>query len=142
MGAKEGNIFDAHLLMLEDRTLIDEVIRTIHEEKVNAEYAFHTVAERYAATLAAIDDDYLRERAGDMRDVTARVLDNLLGKKDDVNLRNLTEPCILVSHDLTPVDHGATGPEKWCSVSPPTSAARLRTRPSWRGRWAFRPWSA
>ncbi len=60
MGAKEGSIFDAHLLVLEDRTLIDEVVRTINEEKVNAEFAFHTVAERYASTLAAIEDDYLR----------------------------------------------------------------------------------
>jgi phosphotransferase system enzyme I (PtsI) len=102
MGAKEGSIFDAHLLVLEDRTLIDEVVRTINEEKVNAEHAFHTVAERYAATLAAIEDDYLRERAGDMRDVTTRVLNNLLGKQDEVNLRQLDEPCIVISHDLTP----------------------------------------
>src|SRR6476620_11781301 len=80
MGAQEGSIFDAHLLVLEDRTLLDEVIRVIQEEKVNAEFAFHSVAERYATTLAAIDDDYLRERATDMRDVTSRVLNNLLGK--------------------------------------------------------------
>ena len=102
MGAKEGGIFDAHLLVLEDRTLIDEVVRTIDEEKVNAEHAFHTVAERYASTLAAIEDDYLRERAGDMRDVTTRVLNNLLGKQDEINLRQLSEPCIIISHDLTP----------------------------------------
>ncbi len=102
MGAKEGSIFDAHLLVLEDRTLIDEVVRMINEEKVNAEFAFHTVAERYAATLAAIEDDYLRERAGDMRDVTSRVLNNLLGKQDEVDLRRLAEPCIIISHDLTP----------------------------------------
>ncbi|HEY2084361.1 MAG TPA: phosphoenolpyruvate--protein phosphotransferase, partial [Verrucomicrobiae bacterium] len=102
MGAKEGSIFDAHLLVLEDRTLIDEVVRTINEEKVNAEYAFHKVAERYAATLAAIEDDYLRERAADMRDVTTRVLNNLLGKGDEINLRQLEEPCIIISRDLTP----------------------------------------
>jgi len=102
MGAKEGSIFDAHLLVLEDRTLIDEVVRMIHEEKVNAEHAFHTVAERYASTLAAIEDDYLRERAGDMRDVTTRVLNNLLGKQEDITLRDITEPCIIISHDLTP----------------------------------------
>ena len=63
MGAQEGSIFDAHLLVLEDRTLIDEVVRMIQEQKVNAEHAFHTVAERYAATLATIEDEYLRERA-------------------------------------------------------------------------------
>ena len=102
MGAKEGSIFDAHLLVLEDRTLIDEVVRTINEEKVNAEYAFHKVAERYATTLAAIEDDYLRERAADMRDVTTRVLNNLLGKGDEINLRHLEEPCIIISRDLTP----------------------------------------
>ena len=102
MGADEGSIFDAHLLVLEDRTLLDEVVKVIQEQKVNAEYAFHTVAERYAATLAAIEDDYLRERATDMRDVTTRVLNNLLGVEDGVDLRHLKEPCIIISHDLTP----------------------------------------
>ncbi len=102
MGAEEGSIFDAHLLVLEDRTLLDEVVRVIQDEQVNAEHAFHTVAERYAATLAAIEDDYLRERATDMRDVTARVLNNLMGLDDGIDLRNLKEPCIIVSHDLTP----------------------------------------
>ncbi|HSU56867.1 MAG TPA: phosphoenolpyruvate--protein phosphotransferase [Candidatus Dormibacteraeota bacterium] len=102
MGAQEGSIFDAHLLVLEDRTLLDEVVRVIQTERVNAEFAFHIVAERYAATLAAIDDDYLRERATDMRDVTTRVLNNLLGLEPEVDLRNLKEPCIIISHDLTP----------------------------------------
>src|SRR5437899_6561805 len=86
MGAEEGSIFDAHLLVLEDRTLLDEVVRVIQEEKVNAEYAFHRVAERYAASLASIQDDYLRERATDMRDVTSRVFNNLLGLDGEVDL--------------------------------------------------------
>src|SRR3954471_2512361 len=102
MGAQEGSIFDAHLLVLEDRTLLDEVIRVIQESKVNAEYAFHVVAERYASTLAAIEDDYLRERATDMRDVTTRVLNNLMGLDVGVDMRHLKEPCIIISHDLTP----------------------------------------
>jgi len=102
MGAEEGSIFDAHLLVLEDRTLLDEVLRVIQQDKVNAEFAFHSVAERYATTLAAIEDDYLRERATDMRDVTARVLNNLLGMEEVIDLRHLREPCIIVSHDLTP----------------------------------------
>jgi len=101
MGTKEGDIFEAHLLMLEDRMLVDEVIRSIREQKVNAEHAFHTVSERYAAALAAVDDDYLRERADDMRDLTARVLDNLLDVRDQFDLRHITEPCVLVSHDLS-----------------------------------------
>ena len=102
MGASEGGIFDAHLLVLEDRTLIDEVVRLIQEQHTNAEYAFHTVAERYATTLAAIADEYLRERAGDMRDVTSRVLNNLLGKAENFDLRDLVEPVIIISNDLTP----------------------------------------
>ncbi len=104
MGAKEGSIFEAHLLVLEDRVLIDEIVRLITDQKVNAEFAFQTVAEKYAATLAAIDDEYLRERAADMRDVTTRVLNNLLGVSDDHQLRHLKEPCIIISHDLTPSD--------------------------------------
>ena len=102
MGAQEGSIFDAHLLVLEDRTLLDEVVRLVQEEKVNAEHAFQTVAERYASTLSAIEDEYLRERAADMRDVTTRVLNNLLGLEEAAELRHLKEPCIIVSHDLTP----------------------------------------
>lgn len=101
MGTQEGDIFEAHLLMLEDRMLVDEVIRSIREEKVNAEHAFHVVSERYAAALAAVDDEYLRERAADMRDLTVRVLDNLLDVRDQFDLRHITEPCILVSHDLS-----------------------------------------
>jgi phosphotransferase system enzyme I (PtsI) len=102
MGTKEGDIFDAHLLMLEDRMLVDEVIRVIKEQKVNAEFAFHAVAERYSTALAGVNDEYLRERADDMRDLTARVLDNLLDVQDEFDLRHLAEPCILVSHDLSP----------------------------------------
>lgn len=102
MGAKEGDIFEAHLLMLEDRMLVDEVIRMIREQKVGAEHAFHEISNRYVAALDAIEDEYLRERAGDMRDLTVRVLDNLLEVRNDFDPRRLTEPCILVSHDLSP----------------------------------------
>ncbi|MDB6016728.1 MAG: phosphoenolpyruvate--protein phosphotransferase [Pedosphaera sp.] len=102
MGAEEGGIFDAHLLVLEDRTLLDEVIRNIQEKRFNAEYAFHVVAEKYASTLAAIADDYLRERATDMRDVTSRILNNMLGREEEVDLKKLKEPCIIISYDLTP----------------------------------------
>jgi phosphoenolpyruvate-protein phosphotransferase (PTS system enzyme I) len=102
MGAEESGIFDAHLLVLEDRTLLDEVMRNIIEKKINAEYAFHIVAEKYASTLAAIEDEYLRERAADMRDVTSRILDNLLGRQQEVNLKQLKEPSIIISYDLSP----------------------------------------
>jgi len=102
LGAGDATIFDAHLLVLEDPTLIEEVSRIILEEKVTAEYAFQQVADKYAKTLSAIDDEYLRERAADMRDVTARILNNLLGRTDDFDPKKLEEPCIIISYDLTP----------------------------------------
>lgn len=102
MSSTEGDIFDAHLLMLEDRALIEEVIRLVREQKINAEFAFHSVAERYVAAMEGVDDEYLRERAADMKDLIARVLDNLLEVKDAFDLKHLAEPCILISHDLSP----------------------------------------
>ena len=102
MGAKDASIFDAHLLVLEDPTLIDEVTGAIQEQKVNAEFAFQQVAEKYGATLSSMDDEYLRERAADMRDVATRVLDNLLGRTDETEIHKLKEPCIIISHDLAP----------------------------------------
>jgi phosphotransferase system enzyme I (PtsI) len=102
LGAKEADIFEAHLLMLEDHALVGETIRLIKEEKANVEYAFHSVAERYSEALLAANDEYLRERAADMRDLTSRVLDNLLEVKDVFDVHHIAEPCILVSHDLSP----------------------------------------
>lgn len=104
LGAADASIFDAHLLVLEDRTLLDEVIRLIQQKHINVEYAFHQVSEKYATTLSALDDDYLRERAADMRDVTSRVLENLVGTNTKIDLQNLQEPVILISHDLAPSD--------------------------------------
>jgi phosphotransferase system enzyme I (PtsI) len=102
LGAKDASIFDAQLLVLEDPTLLEEVTRAIERDKVTAEYAFQQVSERYARTLNAVDDAYLRERAADMRDVTSRVLDCLLGRGSQMDLGQLKEPCILIAHDLTP----------------------------------------
>ncbi len=102
MSSSEADIFDAHLLMLEDRVLIEEVIKIIREQKANADYAFHTASDRYIGVLEAVEDEYLRERAADLRDLTSRVLDNLLNVKQQFDLRHMTEPCILVGHDLSP----------------------------------------
>jgi phosphotransferase system enzyme I (PtsI) len=102
MSSSEADIFDAHLLMLEDRVLIEEVIKIIRDQKTNADYAFHSAAGRYIAVLETVQDEYLRERAADLRDLATRVLDNLLNVKQQLDLRHLTEPCILVGHDLSP----------------------------------------
>jgi phosphotransferase system enzyme I (PtsI) len=102
LGAQEAAIFDAHLLVLEDPVLIEEVSKVVRQDKVSADYAFQRVAEKYAKTLSAIDDDYLRERAADMRDVATRMLDHLTGRGANLDLARLTEPCIIISYDLTP----------------------------------------
>lgn len=101
MGAEAASIFEAHLMILEDQTLIEEVTRMVQAQKVNIEYAFHLVAEKYYATLSAVDDEYLRERAKDMRDVTGRVLNNLTGRAEG-SLHPLQEPCVIISEDLSP----------------------------------------
>jgi phosphoenolpyruvate-protein phosphotransferase (PTS system enzyme I) len=102
MGAAESSIFDAHLMVLEDPALIDEVSRLISEQRVSAESAFQQVAARYMESLGQIEDEYLRERVADMRDVTGRVLGNLTGRGDPSELPPMTEPCIIISHDLSP----------------------------------------
>ena len=103
IGAKDAAIFDAHLLVVEDRTLIDEVLRKLETDLCNVEWIFQEVATRYAETLNKIDDPYLRERALDIQDVTKRVIRNLQGKAPKTFL-GLNQPHILVAHNLTPSD--------------------------------------
>src|SRR3954466_6453317 len=103
IGAKDAGIFDAHLLVVEDRTLIDEVLRKLQTDLCNVEFVFQEVATHYAHTLSEIDDPYLRERALDIQDVTRRVVRNLQGKAPKAFL-GLTEPHILVAHNITPSD--------------------------------------
>ena len=101
---EHARIFDAHLLVLEDRALIEDVITKIKKEKVNAEYAFSEVIKKYAAALASLRDDYLKERAIDINDVAKRVLSRLVGKEEEQPLLSLKEKAIIVAHDLSPAD--------------------------------------
>lgn len=103
IGQRDAGIFDAHLLVVDDSTLIGEVVRTLGVEKKNVEYVFGKVADRYAKTLGEIDDPYLRERALDIHDVARRVVRNLLGKTSH-SLSSLATPHVLLAHNLTPSD--------------------------------------
>jgi phosphotransferase system enzyme I (PtsI) len=103
IGSKDASIFDAHLLVVEDRTLIDEVLRGLEKDRHNVEYIFHKTAERYCKTLGEIDDPYLRERVVDIEDVARRVIRHLLGKAPR-DLATEDKPHIIVSHNLTPSD--------------------------------------
>ncbi|HEY5753481.1 MAG TPA: phosphoenolpyruvate--protein phosphotransferase [Chthoniobacterales bacterium] len=103
IGATDASIFDAHLLVVEDRTLIDEVLKLLEKDRKNVEIIFQKVADRYSETLNRIDDPYLRERAADIHDVTRRVIRNLLGKGHR-GLADVRHPHVLVAHNLTPSD--------------------------------------
>lgn len=102
MGSADASIFDAHLLMLEDPLLIEEVTRGIEEENYCSEFAFQQAAEKYIQALSAVQDELLKERVADLHDVSNRVINNLLGRKTELSLSDLDEPCIIISHDLAP----------------------------------------
>ncbi len=103
LGPEEAQIFDAHLMVLEDQALISETEREIQNTGRNVEACFNTVAHRYIRAFAEIDDEYLRERAGDIRDVAFRVLNNLMGQTAE-SLSELLGRRIVVADDIAPSD--------------------------------------
>jgi phosphotransferase system enzyme I (PtsI) len=103
LGVDEARIFDAHLMVIEDQALIGETIREFEKTGRNIETCFNQVASRYIKAFDEIDDEYLRERAGDLRDVAQRVLQNLLGQAIN-NLSRLADKRIVVANDISPSD--------------------------------------
>ena len=103
LGEHEAEIFEAHLLVLQDPELIDQTISKIRDEKVNADFALNEVKEMFVSIFESMDNEYMRERAADIKDVTNRVLRHILGIKV-VDLSALSEEVILIAHDLTPSD--------------------------------------
>ncbi|WP_270838879.1 phosphoenolpyruvate--protein phosphotransferase [Peptacetobacter hiranonis] len=103
LGEAEAEIFGAHLLVLEDPELTGAAESKIADEKVNADYALNEIKEMFVAMFESMDNEYMRERAADIKDVTNRVLRHLLGIKV-VDLSALDEEVVLVAHDLTPSD--------------------------------------
>lgn len=103
MGAEHGEIFSAHLLVLEDTMLIEEVIAKMKKDKIGVEYVFLEVLKKYIRTFSRMDDEYLRERISDINDVGKRILHNLLGAKQ-VSLADLKEKVVIIAYDLSPSD--------------------------------------
>lgn len=103
LGPDEARIFDAHLMVLEDQALIGETIREFESTGSNIETCFNNVSQRYVKAFDEINDEYLRERAGDIRDVAQRVLRNLLGQAA-LHLGELAEKRVVVANDITPSD--------------------------------------
>ena len=110
LGEHEAEIFEAHLLVLKDPELVDSAKSKIKDEKVNAEFALNEIKEMFVGMFEAMDNEYMRERAADIKDVTNRVLRHILGIKV-VDLAGLDEDVILVAHDLTPSDTATMNPK-------------------------------
>jgi phosphoenolpyruvate-protein phosphotransferase (PTS system enzyme I) len=100
LGDEHAFIFDAHLLMLGDRKLNDDVEEVIRSERVGAEWAVKVVTDRLLAVYEEIKDDYLRERSSDIEDVTRRLLVALSG--ESMRGRHLTEDAVIVAEELMP----------------------------------------
>lgn len=113
LGQEQAEIFDAHLLVLEDRMLIEEVILRLKQECVNVAYIFSEVLKKYINVFSKIEDEYLKERVADINDVGKRILHNLLGKERK-GFGDLKEKVVVVAHDLSPSDTAAMHKQKVC----------------------------
>ncbi|NUF28432.1 phosphoenolpyruvate-protein phosphotransferase PtsI [Gilliamella sp. ESL0254] len=101
LGEDKAAIFEGHIMLLEDEDLEQEVISRIQSKHSTADAAVQSVFETQAKELENLDDEYLKERAADIRDIGKRLLKNILGI-EIVDLSAVSQPCILVATDLTP----------------------------------------
>lgn len=101
LGAEKAEIFEGHIMLLEDEELEQEIVSLIKGDKKTADAAVYSVIEDQAQALEALDDEYLKERAADVRDIGKRLLKNILNIPI-VDLSAITEEIILVAPDLTP----------------------------------------
>jgi phosphotransferase system enzyme I (PtsI) len=103
MGDEYAQIFEAHAMIVSDASFADKVTQKIEEEQVNAEWALAEVQEELQARFASFEDDYLRERSADVKDVAERVLVNLQGIAHH-ELSEIDHDVIIIADDLTPSD--------------------------------------
>ena len=101
LGESEAAIFDAHLLVLDDVALIDDVSKEVRKSGFNVEFCFQEVVQRYIDIFERMEDDFLRERAADIRDVTSRVMHHLLGTRP-AHAAMAARQQVVVARDLTP----------------------------------------
>jgi phosphotransferase system enzyme I (PtsI) len=131
LGGESAGIFEAHLQVVDDPSFVDEVYRDLRDRRRNVEKAVFDVAERYARTLREMEDDYLRERAADIRDVARRILRNLAGGGGEW-LAGLETPRILVARDVAPSEMAAFDRRKVLGVvtegGSPTSHVAIMAR--------------
>jgi phosphoenolpyruvate-protein phosphotransferase (PTS system enzyme I) len=103
IGEEEAAIFEAHLMILEDPEMLEQIEKKIQDDKVNAEWALKEISESFIAIFEGMDNEYMKERAADIKDVTTRLMKKLMNI-DEVNFSDLANEVIIVAHDLTPSD--------------------------------------
>ena len=119
LGEKEAGIFDAHLMVLEDKALIDDVEKEIRSTGDNVEQCLHRVSQRYYDYFNQLEDVYLRERASDLKDISRRLIRNLIGATA-AGTAFLEDPRVLVSEDLTPSDTASLDRSKILAIATET----------------------
>ena len=119
LGEKEAGIFDAHLLVLEDKALYDDIQKDIKQTGDNIEQCVYRVTQRYHDYFNQLEDEYLRERASDLKDISKRLLGNLVGVTAS-GTAFLGEPRILVSEDLSPSDTASLDRSKILGIATDT----------------------
>lgn len=110
LGEEEAQIFDAHLLVLEDPALIDETVKEVHSGLRNVEHSFQKILQKYIDAFQLIDDEFIKERLNDIKDVSRRILYNLVGEKLET-LGSIDSEQIIVAHDFRPSDAAAISAE-------------------------------
>lgn len=100
VGEANAAIFDVHQMLLDDLDYNDSIVNIIRTQKVNAEYAVATTGDNFATMFSEMDDDYMRARSADMKDISNRVVTVLQGKSD--GMVSASEPFILLADDLAP----------------------------------------
>ncbi|MGO4694177.1 phosphoenolpyruvate--protein phosphotransferase [Paenibacillus sp. 2TAB26] len=103
LGADKAEIFEGHLMILEDPDFIEAIEQKIDEESIDAQFALHEISKYFIDLLQSMTDELLRGRAVDIEDVSGRIMSHLRGVPH-TDLANLSEECIIVARDLTPSD--------------------------------------
>ncbi len=103
LGADKAAIFDAHLMILADDVFLDAIRDKISSQLVSAEYAVSQVVEQYVQMFAEMEDEYLKERAADIKDIGQRIINNILGLENQ-SLSALDREAVIIAKDLTPSD--------------------------------------
>ena len=113
VGKEESLVFESHQLILEDPEFVDKAKEIIKKDSVSADFAIDSVKKELVAVMESIDDEYMRERADDIKDVSDRIIRNLLGIQGEVTISE--NNTIVVAHDLTPSDTAQLDKSKVCA---------------------------